>query len=166
VLTPAQWNLPAVQIDLANYSAFLATNPGVNQTYTFHFGAASGGLTVAGWQNLNLQISDPVQVLLASGGVEGSPIPLSLSTAISSFPGNSLSSLVINAIPVGSTLSDGNGHSFTATSGNTSVDVHGWTCASLKITPPNDTNFTLSLAVTKADGSGTGRIRVPAVDRR
>jgi hypothetical protein len=33
VLTAAQWGLPAVQTDLANYAAFLATNPGVNQTY-------------------------------------------------------------------------------------------------------------------------------------
>src|SRR5438309_1035680 len=34
---------------------------------------------------------------------------------------NSLQSLAVSAIPVGATLSDGNGHSFTAGAGNTSV---------------------------------------------
>src|SRR5437763_508853 len=36
---------------------------------------------------------------------------------------NSLAALVVSAIPVGATLSDGT-HSFTATAGNTAVDVH------------------------------------------
>src|SRR5205807_1349570 len=59
----------------------------------------------------------------------------------------------ISAIPVGATLSDGS-HSFTATAGNTSVDVHGWNLAGLAITPTSDANFSLSIAATARDADG------------
>ena len=155
VLTSDQWALPAVQNDLANYAAFLATNPGVNQTHTFHFGASSGAMTVAGWQYLNIQIAGQTTIP-ATTGVEGSPIALNLASAVATFPGAGLTSLVVSAIPVGATLSDGaGGHSFTASGANTSVDVHAWTLSSLTITPPNDTNFMLSIAVTKTEGGGS-----------
>ena len=55
VLTQEQANLAAVQSDIANYKAWLATNPAANQTYTFHFGASSGALTVSGWQILDVE---------------------------------------------------------------------------------------------------------------
>src|SRR5205807_477811 len=67
---------------------------------------------------------------------------------------NSLSSLVVSAIPVGAVLSDGHGNSFTATAGNTSVDVHNWNLSSLTITPANDANFTLGIAATAKDAEG------------
>src|SRR5438105_676730 len=62
-------------------------------------------------------------------------------------------SLVVSAIPVGATLSDGT-HSFTATAGNTAVDVHAWNLAGLAVTPANDANFTLSIAATTRDAEG------------
>ena len=92
-----------------------------------------------------------------SGG-EGSPIPLDLGVTPSA--GSSLASVVVSAIPLGAVLSDGtSGHSFTATPGNTSVDVVSWTIASLTITAPNDHNFTLT--VTATDESVTG-VSAPA----
>src|SRR6202022_1670607 len=61
---------------------------------------------------------------------------------------------LVSAIPVGATLSDGHGHSFTASAGNTSVNVSGWTLASLTVTSTNDANFTLSIAATARDAEG------------
>jgi Bacterial Ig-like domain len=84
---------------------------------------------------------------------EGSPIGFSFDPNITG--GATLSSYVISDIPVGATISDGTpGHSFTAVAGQTSVDVHAWTLAALTVTPPNDTNFTLSATVTATDSEG------------
>src|SRR5207245_1108054 len=66
---------------------------------------------------------------------------------------NALATLVVSAIPLGAVLSDGT-HTFTATAGNSSVDVHAWNLASLSITPSNASNFTLSVAATARDGEG------------
>jgi hypothetical protein len=86
------------------------------------------------------------------GGTEGAVIAIgSLSAAVPA--GDTLQSLVISAIPVGAVLSDGT-HSFTATAGSTSVNVAGWTLSGLKITPTNDSNFTLTATATAKDGAG------------
>ncbi|TPK70433.1 hypothetical protein, partial [Mesorhizobium sp. B2-4-17] len=95
----------------------------------------------------------------AASGVEGAAIALNVGLTLNKLAGdaagtNTLNSLVISAIPVGTTLADGNGHSFTATSGNTSVDVGSWTLASLTVMPVNDTNFVLNLAATEKDAEG------------
>ncbi|MGO4159005.1 beta strand repeat-containing protein [Cupriavidus sp. YAF13] len=92
---------------------------------------------------------------VAESGVEGAAIALNLGATVNGLAGdsNSLASLVVSAIPVGATLSDGS-HSFTASAGHTAVDVHGWTLGSLTITPTSDANFTLSMAATTADGEG------------
>src|SRR6516164_7805834 len=80
VLTPDQANLPAVKADLAAYNAFLASNPGVNQTYTFHFGAATGALTVAGWQNLQISVVTPI---ISGTAQEGKTLGASITTGLS-----------------------------------------------------------------------------------
>ena len=69
-------------------------------------------------------------------GVEDSSISLGV---ISGATGT----VVISGIPVGAKLSDGV-HSFTATSSHTSVSLSGWNLSALKITPPTDTDFTLT----------------------
>ena len=66
---------------------------------------------------------------------------------------NSLATLTISAIPVGATLSDGV-NTFTATTGNTSVSVLGWSLSSLTITPLKDANFSLSVSATQIDSQG------------
>src|SRR5205085_1623506 len=97
----------------------------------------------------------PTLAPVAETGLEGSAIALNLGAGVNGLAGdaNSLASLVVSSIPLGATLSDGT-HSFTATAGNTSVDVHGWNLAGLAITPTSDANFTLSIAATTRDAEG------------
>src|SRR5204863_4034942 len=97
----------------------------------------------------------PPFATLFRSGLEGASIALNLGAGVNGRVGdaNSLAALVVSAIPVGATLSDGT-HSFTATAGNTSVDVHAWNLAGLAITPTNDANFTLSVAATTRDAEG------------
>jgi hypothetical protein len=66
-----------------------------------------------------------------------------------------ISSLVVSAIPVGATLSDGT-HSFAASAGSMSVDINGWILSNLKITPPanSDNDFTLSITATSQESAG------------
>ena len=93
----------------------------------------------------------------AAPGTEGTPIALAtLADTVNGVAGdsNSLQSLVVSAIPVGDTLSDGHGHSFTATSGHTATDVKGWTLSSLTITTVSNANFTLTATATVVDVNG------------
>ena len=88
-------------------------------------------------------------------GIEGSATALGAITAtVNSLPGhsNSVQSLVVSGIPVGAVLTDGT-NSFMATSGNTSIDVKSWNLSSLKITPPHDTNFILTITATDQDAN-------------
>src|ERR1700686_1037441 len=97
----------------------------------------------------------PTVAPVASSGLEGASIALTLGTTVNGLSGdaNALATLVVSAIPLGATLSDGT-HTFTASAGNTSVDVHSWNLASLAIPPTNDVNFTLSVAATAKDAEG------------
>jgi hypothetical protein len=97
----------------------------------------------------------PTLAPVAETGVEGSPIALNLGASAKNLAGdsNSLATLTISAIPVGATLSDGV-NTFTATTGNTSVSVLGWSLSSLTITPVNDANFSLSVSATQMDSQG------------
>jgi hypothetical protein len=58
--------------------------------------------------------------------------------------GGKSGTLTVSGIPVGATLSDGHGHSFLATSGNTTADLTGWTLTNLTIVDPSDVNFSLT----------------------
>jgi hypothetical protein len=97
----------------------------------------------------------PTLAPVAATGVEGSPIALNLGASAKNLAGdsNSLATLTISAIPVGATLSDGV-NSFTATTGQTSVSVLGWSLSSLTITPVNDVNFSLTVSATQKDPQG------------
>jgi len=91
----------------------------------------------------------------AESGIEGTAIALGAITAtVNSLPGHSdsVQSLVVSGIPAGAVLTDGT-NSFMATSGNTSIDVKSWNLSNLKITPPNDTNFTLTVTATDQDAN-------------
>lgn len=91
----------------------------------------------------------------AESGVEGTPITLGAITATTnSLPGhvNGVQSLVVSGIPAGAVLTDGT-NSFTATSGDTAIDVKSWNLSSLKITPPNDSNFILTVTATDQDAN-------------
>ncbi|WJR76000.1 VCBS domain-containing protein [Bradyrhizobium sp. NP1] len=91
----------------------------------------------------------------AESGVEGTTIALGRITATpNSLPGHSdnVQSLVVSGIPVGAVLTDC-ANSFLATSGNTSIDVKSWNLSNLKIIPPNDTNFILTVTATDQDAN-------------
>ena len=91
----------------------------------------------------------------AESGIEGKAIALgAIAATANSVPGhsNSVQSLVVSGIPVGAVLTDGT-NCFMATSGDTSVDVRSWNLSNLKITPPNDTNFTLTVTATDQDAN-------------
>jgi Bacterial Ig-like domain len=91
----------------------------------------------------------------AESGVEGTTIALGAITAtVNSLPGHidNVQSLVVSGIPVGAVLTDCT-NSFTATSGETSIDVASWNLSKLKITLPNDTNFNLTVTATDQDGN-------------
>ena len=82
-------------------------------------------------------------------GVEGAAITLG---TLAASDGDGISSLAVSGIPLGAILSDIL-HSFAASSGNTSIDIHAWALSSLKITPINDTNFSLAAVATDAAGN-------------
>jgi hypothetical protein len=100
---------------------------------------------------------------VAAHGYEGTAIALDLGAMAKSLSGangdatpNSLDTLVVSCIPVGATLSDGAGHSFTATADDTSQDVASWNLSSLTITPPAEFEgcFKLTIAATEHDSEG------------
>eukprot|EP01030_Chromulinospumella_sphaerica_P013855 gene13855-13640_t len=72
-------------------------------------------------------------------GGEDSAIAIDVTAALSGAAvGTESLSLAVSGIPVGATLSDGNGHSFTATIALTGIDITGWTLPGLAITPAPD----------------------------
>ena len=90
-------------------------------------------------------------------GTEGTTITLgTLAATANSLAGDSdgIQSLAVSGVPIGDTLSDGHGHSFTATAGHTSVDVTSWTLSSLTIKTTSDTDFILTATATEVDGDG------------
>ena len=86
-------------------------------------------------------------------GNEDSVIALTVSAALTD--ANETLTLEVTDIPVGATLSDGT-NSFTATAADRTVDIAGWTLASLTIAPAadSDADFTLNLRATSREGSG------------
>src|SRR2546429_250660 len=89
-------------------------------------------------------------------GTEGAAITLGPLAAVNGLAGdtNSLQSLVVSAIPVGATLSDGSGHSFTASAGNTSVNLGSTSLYTLHGTTSNAASFTLTATTTTLDADG------------
>ena len=89
-------------------------------------------------------------------GTEGQWIPLSLSAALTDLDGSeSLSGRSLSGIPVGATISDGT-NTFTATAGNTSLNLSGWNLSSLQFqgsATGNGQTYTLTLAATSTEAS-------------
>jgi hypothetical protein len=93
-------------------------------------------------------VDAPILTEGAVSGDEDTAIAFDVSPALSDTDGSEiLSSLVISAIPVGATLSDGV-NSFTAVAGDTEFDIINWDHSSLTITPPADSDVDFELTVT------------------
>ena len=89
-------------------------------------------------------------------GDEDSAIALDIGAALADTDGSETVGLVVSAIPVGAMMTDGT-HVFTATSGQTSVDITGWNPATITITPPanSTTDFDLTIAATATETSNS-----------
>ena len=83
---------------------------------------------------------------------ENTALALNVAAAVTDTDGSETLALVASSIPVGATLSDGV-NSFTASAGQTSVDISTWTLANLTITPAlNFTgDFQLTFTATTTD---------------
>jgi VCBS repeat-containing protein len=117
-------------------------------SFTYGVDDGRGGKDTATVNLTVTAVADAPTITVAPAtGNEDSAIALDVAAALVDTDGSETLSLQIGAIPVGATLSDGS-HSFTATAGNTAVDVTGWTLASLTVTPPADSDGDFALTVT------------------
>ncbi|MGX9382091.1 LapA family giant adhesin [Pseudomonas sp. JQ36] len=100
-------------------------------------------------------------------GAEGTTVKLSaINTALADTDGSETLSVKISGAPVGSVLSDGNGHSFTVTASNGEANVTGWNLGSLTVTPPTYYNGQFNLTVTSTStemvgGSASSTATIP-----
>ncbi|WP_372241195.1 immunoglobulin-like domain-containing protein [Pseudomonas sp. S150] len=100
-------------------------------------------------------------------GAEGTTVKLSaINTALTDTDGSETLSVKISGAPVGSVLSDGNGHTFTVTASNGEANVTGWNLGSLTVTPPTYYNGQFNLTVTSTStemvgGSASSTATIP-----
>ena len=95
----------------------------------------------------NISLDEVVSGAAASG-FEGTSIGLpGLSASLNDSYGSEILVLSVDDIPVGAVLSDGT-NSFTATIGNTSVDVSSWDLNSMTVTPTTDFTGQFEMMVT------------------
>lgn len=86
---------------------------------------------------------------------EDNDIRIDISTMLTDLDGSeSMQSIVLDALPEGSTLTDGT-NTFDATADSNSVDVLGWNLDNLQFTPPQDFNgeVSLQLSATSVENS-------------
>ncbi len=90
-------------------------------------------------------------------GLENSNVHLSkVTTALTDTDGSESLAVKVSGIPAGSVLTDGAGHTFTATASNGEVNVLGWDLANLAIKPPPYYNGTFNLTVTSTSTESLG----------
>jgi FecR protein len=145
VVTSAVWNGSSLLLN------------GAPAAFTISGGLPAGdtfGFTSDGAGGTDLEVLPQLVIVsaTAASGTVGSPIALGLSDTVSGDA--TVTSFVISDIPIGATLSDGHGNSFTATGQLNSVDIHAWATASLTITSPNVDDFALVATVAAADSNG------------
>ncbi|MEO0479818.1 MAG: Ig-like domain-containing protein [Planctomycetota bacterium] len=103
---------------------------------------------------------DPTIGTTAGAGLEEAAISFQIDPQLTDTDGSEVLTVEIRDIPVGATITDGlGGHSFTATAGNTSVEVSDWTLTTLDLTPPlhvgDDVNLTIRATSTETNGGDT-----------
>lgn len=155
------WNLSCLKIIPANDTNFTLTVTATDQD----------GNAASANELVKVAPLAPCLDPVAAHGNEGTAIALDLGVTAKSLSGangdttpNSLDTLVVSCIPVGATLSDGHGHSFTATAYDTSQDVASWNLSSLTITPSTEGCFKLTIAATERDSEGDISATVTATE--
>ncbi|MGW8464067.1 Ig-like domain-containing protein [Pseudomonas sp. CLCA07] len=97
-------------------------------------------------------------------GAEGTSVHLSaITTALTDVDGSESLSVKISGIPAGAVLTDGAGHTFTATATSGEANVTGWTLSSLTVTPPAYYNGQFNLTVTSTSTELLGGSAPPSV---
>ncbi|MBK5550539.1 LapA family giant adhesin, partial [Pseudomonas sp. TH03] len=90
-------------------------------------------------------------------GFEGTNVHLSaINTALTDTDGSESLSVKISGIPAGSVLTDGAGHTFTATATAGEANVTGWNLGTLTVTPPTYFNGQFNLTVTSTSTEALG----------
>ncbi|WP_311198555.1 immunoglobulin-like domain-containing protein, partial [Pseudomonas frederiksbergensis] len=90
-------------------------------------------------------------------GFEGTSVHLSaINTALTDTDGSESLSVKIGGIPAGSVLTDGAGHTFTATATSSEANVTGWNLGTLTVTPPTYYNGQFNLTVTSTSTEALG----------
>ncbi|EJM11042.1 type 1 secretion target domain containing protein, partial [Pseudomonas sp. GM21] len=90
-------------------------------------------------------------------GAEGTSVHLSaITTARTDVDGSESLSVKISGIPAGSVLTDGAGHTFTATATSGEAIVTDWNLSSLTVTPPAYYNGQFNLTVTSTSTEALG----------
>jgi len=124
-------------------------------TETLTYTVTAGGMTETGTFTITVTpVADaPTLTVNAASGNEDTAIALSVATALVDTDGSETLAVTVSSIPVGATLADAGGNSFTATAGNTTATITGWNLAGLTVLPPlhSDVDFTLVVAVTATE---------------
>jgi hypothetical protein len=100
-----------------------------------------------------MSVPPPLLTLVNVVGSENTAIPISISTSVTQ-QGELITGLVVSGLPVGSVLSDGAGHTFTAVAGTTQVDVSSWNLSTLTFSPVTYFSGLVPLTVTSTADIG------------
>ena len=104
----------------------------------------------------------PVLTVANAIGDEDTTIPLTVTNSFVDQDGSESIRLVVSGIPIGATITDGNpDHTFTATAGDTSVDITTWTLSGLRVTPllnsGDDFTLTFTSTTTESENQSTAQ---------
>ncbi|QZP34622.1 retention module-containing protein [Pseudomonas sp. DR48] len=92
-----------------------------------------------------------------NSGAEGTSVHLTaIKTALTDTDGSESLSVKIGGIPAGAVLTDGAGHTFTATATSGEANVTGWNLGTLTVTPPSYYNGQFNLTVTSTSTEALG----------
>jgi len=101
-----------------------------------------------------------------SGTEDGGPIALDIASALTDADGSETLSVTISDIPPGATITLANGISFTASEGNTSVDLSPSQLQGLTVTPAADSgaDFALTVTATSTEANGDTATQTATID--
>jgi len=131
----------------------------VSLTYKAYDGVDYGNASTVAVTVTPVADASTLTVTGSTTAAENGSTTLKLVAGTTDIDGSETASVTkISSIPVGATVSDGNGHSFTATASVTEVNVIGWNVGTLTYTPAPYHNGTDTLKVTTTSVDGTSRL--------
>ena len=159
--TPLIVSQAAIDAGLIRYVPYANASGIVTLTYK-----VSDGTTYSNDAAVKIAIApvaDPSKLIV--GGeptvAENGSTTLKLAASTPDTDGSETASVTkISSIPVGATVSDGAGHSFTATASTTEVNVSGWNVGTLTYTPAPYHNGTDTLKVTTTSVDGASKLDI------